>query len=238
MNFNEIFTEVRQDLQKGEYDKRSETRLKEGKGKAKEWIPCDSCKTSDVLKAIKIYKRETMTKCAYTFPLNPWYFVTDKGYLYRLCQWTKLPTKEEKAEAINTDRWQLCCDGNKKQQKIYISKDKVNIAKELGYKVQFEENKEKGIKHWSIKINNDLLKECCFNEDRKMVPFRDNRTNKHSCKQFIIIDEDGNEFTFESMKQCYETMFKNVCSWATFRRGINKEKTVLKIKNQGFIIFS
>lgn len=238
MLLDKIFTEIRHDLQKDEYIKRNEARLKAGKSKAKEWIPCNSCKNSDVLNAIKIFKPSTIDKCAYSCPLNPWYFITDKGYLYRLCQWDKLPTKEEKDNAINTNRWQLCCNGNAKQLKIYISKDKVKLAEELGYKVQFEENKEKGIKHWSLKISNELLKECCFNEDRKMLPFRDNRTNKHSCKRFSIIDEDGAQFDYESMKECYEMKFKNVCSWRTFLRGVNKDKTVLVIKNQSFIIIS
>lgn len=237
LDLKHIFSSVKEEIATENFEKRSKLRIAEGKSKAKEWIQCDSCKFGDVIAAIKIYKPKTISKQVYTFPLNPWYYMTDLGYVYRLCQWDKLPTKEEKAKNENTLKWQLCCDGKAKQHQIYISKDKISIAKSLGYKVHTQIDKKK-IKHHSIKINADLMMQCCFNEDKKMLPFTDGRNNKHSCKQFNIIDEDGNESNFESMKQCYETMFKEVCSWATFRRGINKEKTVLKIKNQSFIIIS
>ena len=238
LDLKHIFSSVKEEIATENFEKRSKLRKAEGKSKAKEWIQCDSCIFDDIIAAIKIYKPKTISKYAYTFPLNPWYYMTDLGYVYRLCQWDKLPTKEEKAKAIDTNRWQLCCDGKAKQHQIYISKDKINKAKSLGYKVHITKPDSKGIKHYSIKINADLMKECCFNKEKKMLPFTDGRNNKHSCKQFNIIDEDGNENNFESMKQCYETMFKNICSWRTFLRGINKDKTILKVKKQSYIIIS
>ena len=133
LDLKHIFSSVKEEIATENFEKRSKLRIAEGKSKAKEWIQCDSCKF--VIAAIKIYKPKTISKQVYTFPLNPWYYMTDLGYVYRLCQWDKLPTKEEKAKNENTLKWQLCCDGKAKQHQIYISKDKISIAKSLGYKV-------------------------------------------------------------------------------------------------------
>lgn len=45
-------------------------------------------------------------------------------------------------------------------------------------------------------------------------------------KTFTICDEDGKQYSFNSQKECYETMFNEVCSERTFKRAIkNLDKT-------------
>lgn len=229
-NLAELFSSVRGEVQRGEFEKRNESRLNEGKSKAKEWIPCNDAKPKEVLAAIKLYKASTIKKKVYTFPLNPWYFVTDLGYVYRLCQWDKVLNKEERANGESSLRWQLCCDGKHKSHKIYIGRDNIETAKQFGYKVHTQKD-AKGLIHHSININNALLIESC--QQKGLTQFVDKRS-----RRLKLVDEQGVEYTFDSQKECYEKLFADVVSYITFKRAMKNAQDVLKIKSQCYKIIS
>lgn len=223
LNIAELFSSVREDIQRSEFEKRNENRLKEGKAKAKEWLQVDSYKLADVYATIKLLKPSTIKAQAFPFPLNPWYIVTDLGYVYRLHQWNKVLNKDEVANNEDSLRWQLAVDGKLSTHKIYINQDKITKAKEAGYKVYSRKDK-KNIQHHWLQINNAALVKSCI--EHNLVPFEDNR-----CKAFSFTDAEGNQYQFATQKEAFEKMFAHVVSYKTFCRALkNAQGNVFVVK--------
>lgn len=232
IDVNEIFENIDEIYHK-EYHERNKKRLALGKSKAKEWIQVESTDIKDIINAIKLHRPSYINKEIKTFPLNRFYFISDKGYVFRLHTWDKDLNREEVERGESSIRWQLSVIDKKPQQKIYISFKKIKEAKALGYKV-FNYVDKNDNTHYYIAINSELLKQCCF--ENKMLQFEDKRENQHLEKSVVLCDSDGVLHSFNSQKECYDKMFCKIVSEKTFKRAIKsaKETGELMIKKQKY----
>lgn len=188
----------------------------------------------EIRDTIKSVKPDYIDKEIKPFPLNPYYYVSDKGYVFRLHTWDKMLNKDELCSNYKFIYNQLSVIDKNTQQKIYIGFRMIPKAKAFGYKV-FKDIDKNNNPHCYITINNEVLKRCCFEE--KMIPFEDKRTNKHLRKSVHLYDSDGKLYAFGSQKECYDKMFSSIISEKTFKRAIKKAKETgeLIIKKETYI---